>query len=121
MEVDAMAWLKVEAETPEKPELLHVQDVCGCGEGDAFLAWFRLWRWFDAMTADGCVPDATKTVCDRVARLPGISAALETVGWLEFQPEGGVQVLGWDKHNGNSAKKRLEDAMRKRRTRSKTG
>ena len=65
--------------------------------------------WEASAWRPGTVPED----CDDVARLPGITTALVEVGWLTFTPAGCL-VLGWDKHNGESAKRRAEDAERKR-------
>ena len=50
-----------------------------------------------------------------------IGNALEEVGWLEFLPGMGLLVIDWEKHNGNSTKKRALLALRKTRERMRTG
>ncbi len=109
-------WIKVEKITPDKRAMRIIARACGVDQDRAFGAWFRLWAWFDGETADGWLPGTVPEDCDDVARLPGISAALVEVGWLEVTPAG-CQVIGWEKHNGASAKRRALTLERVRRNR----
>lgn len=115
-----MPWIKIEKGTPEKPAIRHVARTCGCSMDSAFAAFFRLWCWFDDTTADGDLPLVTREDCDAQAGLPGIAQALVEAKWLEFHAEG-CTVLGWEQHNGASAKKRAQTAKRVARHREKTG
>ncbi len=115
-----MTWLKVEAHTPDKPEIRQIARLCGCTPAEAFAAWFRLWAWFDGLTEDGSIPFLTRRDCDDRAGLPRIGEALEAVGWMEFW-EGRAAVIGWETHNGASAKARAMAAKRKQRERERTG
>ena len=102
-------WIKVEMNTPDKPELRHIARVCGVSLGEAFIAWFRLWSYFDRETASGDVANLTAADCDDVARLPGIGNALSVnggCGWIVFHATG-ASIVNWDRHNGKSAKKRV--------------
>ena len=110
----ANEWIKVEKNTPEKPEIRHISRACNVSPGMAFAAWFRLWSYFDSETADGEVKFLTPTDCDAIARLPGIGMALSIdhgCGWIVFH-QSGATIVNWDRHNGKSAKKR---AMTNRR------
>ncbi len=112
-----MPWIKVDTMMMRKQEIGFVALRCGCSEKEAFASWFLLWGWFDAESVDGSMPFANKAKCDQVAELPGIADALEQVGWLEFEPEMGLLVIDWEKHNGNSTKARALAAQRKSRER----
>lgn len=112
-------WIKVEKSTPGKPEIRHVARSCGCSLADAFLAWFRLWSYFDETTADGFIPHFTKEDADDEARLPGIGEALSGE-WLFFDPTG-CTIHKWSDHNGASAKARDQKTKRQRRWRDSSG
>ena len=100
-----MAWIKVEYHTPEKPEMARIARACSCSIGDAFLAWFKVWRALDATTEDGHQPGTIPEDLDAAGGLPGIGRALLAVGWI--QPNhNGLQVVNWDRHNGRSSKAR---------------
>lgn len=116
-----MSWLKVEAHTPDKPEIRQIARACRVSAGDAFAAWFRLWAWLDSVTADGHLDFLIPADCDEIARLPGIGKALREVGWIEFDAGGGAIVMNWGLHNGKSAKKRAVDAARQNDYRARTG
>ncbi len=115
-----MDWIKVEKGTPDKTEILHIARVCGVSANEAFGAWFRLWAWFDGETGDGHLRFLRKEDCDAKAGLAGIGEALAAVGWIEFG-DGGAVVINWDRHNGDSAKKRAMATLRKQRERTSTG
>ena len=115
-----MPWIKVETNTPDKPEIRHIAKSCGVTVDAAFMGWFRLWVWLDSETADGHVRLCSPEDCDAIARLPGIGRALADAGWLEFS-DAGMLVLGWEKHNGAGAKRRAVDAKRQDEHRRKTG
>ena len=106
-----MAWLKVEENTPAKPEIKKIATDCGVSNEVAFARWFRLWSYLDRTTADGFVPFLTAQGCDEEAGLPGIGKSLESVGWVEFSRQGAL-VVNWDRHNGKSAKERALTARR---------
>ena len=112
-------WIKVEKATPGKPMIRHVARTCGCSIGDAFLAWFRLWSYFDEITASGYVPHFTQEDADEEARLKGIGEALSGE-WLFFDPSG-CTINNWGDHNGESAKARGQKTDRQRRWRESHG
>ena len=107
-----MRWIKVDVDTPQKPAIVRLARDCGCTRGDAFLAFFRLYSWLDEQTADGCLYADPEEV-DAVARLQGTAASLAASGWLTFTPDGRLAVTNWQEHNGQSAKRRAMDAVRK--------
>jgi hypothetical protein len=108
----AIDWLKIEKDTPEKPELLALVAHLGVSHGDAFLACFRAWRWADSHTVDGLIPRVTLEQLDALVNLQGFSQALVEVGWLQVR-QGHLQIPNFNLHMGHSAKKRALDAQRK--------
>ena len=107
-----MRWIKIDVDTPSKPAIVRLANDCGVSRGDAFLAFFRLYSWLDENTADGTLyadPDEV----DAVARLQGTAASLSNSGWLSFAADGRLTVTNWQEHNGQSAKRRAMDAVRK--------
>jgi hypothetical protein len=107
-----MAWIKVETNTPDKQKIRNIARICGISRADTFLAWFTLWSWFDMETEDGYIQGLKPSDCDDVCGVPGFGAALKEVGWVEFSDDGGY-IMRWERHNGESAKKRATDAQRK--------
>ena len=113
-------WIKIETHTPDKTERRHIARLCGCTKADAFLAFFRVFVWLDEQTEDGHVDFFTIADADDIGGLAGLGNALEAVRWISFSASGAV-VSNWDRHNGQSAKKRCVDAERARRSRSRHG
>ena len=113
-------WIKIETHTPDKAELRHIARLCGCTKAEAFLAFFRLFVWLDEQTGDGHVEFFTPEDADEIGGLAGLGNALETVRWITFNASGAV-VSNWDRHNGQSAKRRCLDAERKRDVRIESG
>jgi DNA replication protein DnaT len=113
-------WIKVETHTPDKVEIRQMARLCHCTKSEAFLAFFRVLVWLDEETDDGQVEFFTPKDADDIAGLSGFGAALQEVRWITFGPTGAV-VSNWERHNGQSAKRRCLDAERKRADRSETG
>ena len=61
-----MAWLKVEHNTIDKPEMFLFSKRCNCTIEVAFASWFRLWRHFDLNCTDGFVKYFDQNDCDRI-------------------------------------------------------
>jgi len=111
-------WIKIETHTPDKTEIRHLARLCHCSQAEAFLAFFRVLVWLDEQTEDGHVDFFTAEDADDIAGVKGIGAALAEVRWIIFGP-GGAVVANWDRHNGQSAKRRCLDAERSRRLRER--
>jgi hypothetical protein len=111
-------WIKVETHTPDKAEIRHIARLCRCTKAEAFLAFFRVFVWLDEQTEDGQVDFFTADDADEIAQLKGFGEALQEVRWITFGPTGAV-VANWDRHNGQSAKRRCLDAERSRRLRER--
>lgn len=109
-------WMKVQKHTPDKPEIRHIARRCGCGLGDAFLAWFKVYTYFDETTADGSIAFFAPEDVDDIGGLPGLGKAMTDVGWLIFDSSG-CTIVNWDRHNGTSAKRRAVEAERQARLR----
>ena len=98
-------WMKVEFTTPDKPELMAASRICNASQADTFLAFFRLWTYFDEHTDTGFVKGFTTDDLDNMAGLKGFGKAMVKVGWIEEDTRG-ISIVNWDKHNSNSAKRR---------------
>lgn len=103
-------WIKVDIDTPYKAAIDEIMDACQCSRGEAFMAWFNLYVWFDQMTADGTV-NASPAEIDAKAGLPKIAQALQDAGWIAFHGRRCV-ISNWAEHNGKSAKSRALHARR---------
>jgi hypothetical protein len=109
-------WIKMEKDTPDKPEVLALATLLGISVGDAFLACFRVWRWADSQTSDGYVRRVTVERLDELSGIQGFGQALSEVGWLHVR-NGALQLPNFGRHMGQSAKNRALTADRMARSR----
>jgi hypothetical protein len=101
----AAHWIKLEHPTPDKPEVFKIADALGIDPDTVLGKLVRFWIWCDQQSLDGNDITVTETALDRITHLPGFSAALRNVGWLQAR-SGSLAVPHFDRHNGQSAKAR---------------
>lgn len=111
-------WIKIEVLTPDKPELRAAARICGSTVAVAFLAFFKLWAYFDQHTATGFIPGLIAADLDDISGLPGFGGAMVKVGWIA-EDSHGISITNWERHNGNSAKSRAQNQKRMQRKRAR--
>jgi len=104
-------WIKIEVCLPEKPEVWAMSESLNIDPDAVTGKLIRVWAWFDAHTDDGHAKRVTCHMIDRVTLHPGFAKAMVDVGWLE-DSGAGLRQPNFDRHNGESAKKRAEAAQR---------
>ncbi len=80
------------------------------------MLW-KVWSWADQHTIDGNAIRVTSATLDRFTCVAGFSNALRSVGWLEGV-DGSLTFPRFTEHNGTTAKKRAEGAVRVQKHRS---
>lgn len=121
-------WIKIEHWTPDKPEVFRIADILGVDPDAVTGKLSRIWIWADQQTIDGnagvtdlkreCnAVSVTKKLIDRLAGVTGFADAMVVVGWL-MEVESGVVFVNFDRHNGETAKKRAQTAKRVKKMRS---
>ena len=98
-------WIKVEAVTPEKPEVWLVAEAMGLSPDEVLGKLIRIWIWADQQTYDGNAGSVTKALLDRITGCTGFADELLKIGWLKSESHGLV-FPNFDRHNGKSAKNR---------------
>ncbi|WP_246769585.1 hypothetical protein [Escherichia sp. E2593] len=101
----ASSWIKVEVITPDKPEIFQIAELLNIDPDAVLGKLVRIWAWADQQTIDGNAGSVTKGVFDRIAFITGFADALISVGWLAYQ-EGKLILPNFERHNGESSKKR---------------
>ena len=109
-------WIKMRGNLWDDPRVSKLCDLTGQGEAAIVGGLYWLWATADQHTEDGCMPGLTLRQIDRKTAVPGFGQALCDIGWLADHPEG-VQIVGFEEHNGTSAKRRCTDAQRKANSR----
>lgn len=111
-------WIKIEHSLPGKPEVMELARLMDIDEMSVVGHLVCFWTWVDLNLSPEC-PHAkgTKRGLDRVAGRDGFVDAMLQVGWLHFDGEN-VTIPNYDHHLSQSAKKRAEEARKKKRQRS---
>lgn len=111
-------WLKFEKATPDKPEVFAIAARLGIDPDAVVGKLIRVWSWFDTHTVDGNAVGVTPELLDRIAGATGFVTAMQESGWVVVS-EDGVSLPNFDRHNGETAKKRALTAKRVAHHRSK--
>lgn len=110
-------WIKFEKDTLDKPEIVQMADLLGTSEDDVIGKLLRVWSWFDSQSRDGNAGSVTGVTLhkkiDRLVSSQGFAACMKKVGWLTDQG-----MPHFDRHNGESAKKRALTNERAQRFRN---
>ena len=104
-------WLKIEVCTPDKPEVHEIAQALSLDPDAVFGKLFRVWSWFDSHTDDGNAPTVTKSLIDRYSFVTGFADAMIKCGWLQ-ENNGKITLPNFDRHNGETAKRRANTAKR---------
>ena len=116
----AFAWIKIEDTTPDKPEVWAMAAKLGIDADAVVGKLVRIWIWADHQTIDGNAQSVTKALLDRCAGVAGFADAMMEAGWLVATPAG-VSFVNFDRHNGETAKKRAQTSRRVQRHRAQSG
>ncbi len=114
----ACDWLKVEKETPDKPEMLRLAAILAINPDEALGKCFRFWRWCDSHSTNGVLDGMTFDAIDALISCKKFAEALQIVGWLT-EKNGIVRVPDFDAHMGQSAKRRALTAKRVAKSKAK--
>lgn len=121
----AGTWIKVEKNTPEKPEVYAIAAALNIDPDLAFAKCFKLWRWADDHTTNGNATSVTEFLLDSITGVKGFAVALEKVGWLIVNKRGdsaaifGIEIPNFERHMGEGAKQRALTANRVEKSRAK--
>lgn len=113
-----MAWLPIEFDTPEKPEVQRMAEALRREPEEILGRVILVWRWAQEQTPDGRITPGSLGMVDRQARLKGFGVAMQEAKWVSL--EGDTLIFPrWDLHNSENAKKRKLNAKRAEKSRAK--
>lgn len=95
------------------PKLVRISSALKADRFRTVGGIFSAWCLFDDQTEDGTLAGYTPELMDEIIGWPGLARAMEAVEWLEIG-DGFLAMPRFDEHNGKSAKRRMQDAERKR-------
>lgn len=112
-------WIKMEAATPDKPEVWQMADDLDIDPDAVVGKLFRVWLWFDQHTENGNAPNVTCSLLDRSVGVKGFCEAMIKAGWMH-RDDDHVSLPNFERHNGKTAKNRALTAKRVSRHKRKS-
>lgn len=109
-------WIKMRADLHTHPKVVRMASVLKADRLRIVGGLHSAWCLFDVHSVDGFLDGYSADTLDDLIGFPGFSRAMMAVGWLEENGESLVMPR-FEAHNGQSAKRRAQDADRKRNVR----
>lgn len=135
-----MNWIKINVTLPRSPKILLLGQYLGISRYEALGLAVEWLTWLDGITTNGEI-ELTAELMDRLfyadflsqknvtevidsryvchTNIKELSHALEKIGWIHVDENNVIHVQDFEKHNGETAKKRAENAERQRKSRKK--
>lgn len=107
-------WIKMRADLLTHPKVVRMMSALKADKFRIVGGLMSVWCLFDAHSEDGRLSGYTPELLDTMAAWDGFSGAMVAVDWLHIGENDGLQLPRFDVHNGQSAKRRAQDADRKR-------
>ncbi len=104
-------WMKVELSTPDKPEIWMLAHILEISRTHVLGMLMVCWSWLNTHTTDG-KSNVPPGFFDDLVGHKGFCDAMVEVGWFTVEQDA-VVMVNFAKHNGQSAKKRAQDNVRK--------
>lgn len=98
------------------PKVVRIASALNADKLRTVGGLMSVWCLFDVHSSDGFLEGYNFAAVDNELRWPGFSQAMADVGWLDEDAKG-LNLPRFDTHNGQSAKRRAQDAERKRNVR----
>lgn len=111
-------WIKMRMDLRRHPKVARIASACDADRYRVIGGLLAVWAVFDEQTEDGLLAGYTPEFMDQEIGWPGFSAAMLSVGWMQFDPENGLSMPEFGEHNGQSAKRRASETKRKRQERA---
>ncbi|MFE0769916.1 DNA replication domain protein [Serratia bockelmannii] len=106
-------WIKMRSDLHTHPKIVRMASALKADRLRIVGGLHSAWCLFDVHSVDGLLDGYSPETLDEMIGFPGFSRAMMAVGWLEVDGENLVMPR-FDEHNGQSAKRRAQDAARKR-------
>ena len=106
-------WIKVRNNLATHPKIVRISSALSLHPLHILGALVHLWSVADAHADGEMLPGMDEKALDTLVQIPGFSSELIKVNWLAISGDS-LQLVNYQTHNGTSAKRRAEDADRKR-------
>jgi hypothetical protein len=105
-------WIKVRKSLLTDPKIVRISSALKADRLRTVGAVVSAWCLLDDHTEDGRLDGYTVELFDEVLCCVGLARAMASVDWLEIG-DGFLAAPRFGEHNGKSAKRRMNDAVRK--------
>ena len=106
-------WIKMRTNLARCPQVVRIASALSADRLRVIGGLHALWSLADEQTEDGVLAGYTTDFVDEMIGWSGFCAALHGVGWLDISDQG-ITLPRFEEHNGQSAKRRAQEADRKR-------
>lgn len=110
-------WIKMRTALANDPAVIAIALDLDKSEFEIVGMLHHLWSWADSQSQDGHIKRVTEKWIDRYVHQSGFAKSMSDAGWLILENDG-ITFPNFDRHNGESAKKRAEAAERQRISRA---
>jgi len=109
-------WIKMRVDLQTHPKVVRIASALHADRLRVIGGLHAVWSLFDAHSEDGELVGYTADALDELVGWRGFAAALEDVGWIEITQKS-LFLPRFCTHNGTSAKRRAQEADRKKSVR----
>ncbi|MFJ5389476.1 DnaT-like ssDNA-binding domain-containing protein [Pectobacterium sp. CHL-2024] len=109
-------WIKMRTDLHTHPKVVRIASALDADRLRVIGALHASWCLFDVHSVDGVLDGYSPKTLDDMIGFPGFANAMIAVGWLECA-DSSLCMPRFFEHNGQSAKRRAQEADRKRNAR----
>ncbi|UUE38281.1 Pyocin large subunit [Pectobacterium aroidearum] len=109
-------WIKMRTDLHTHPKVVRIASALDADRLRVIGALHASWCLFDVHSIDGVLDGYSPKTLDDMIGFPGFANAMIAVGWLECA-DSSLCMPRFFEHNGQSAKRRAQEADRKRNAR----
>lgn len=109
-------WIKMRTALAHDPAVIAMALDLDKSEFEIVGMLHHIWSWADSQSQDGHINRVTRKWIDRFVHCENFANSMEMAKWLIVNDDG-IEFPNFDRHNGDSAKKRAEATERKRKSR----
>jgi hypothetical protein len=111
-------WIKMRSNLRRHPKVVRLASASNADRLRVVGGLHAVWCLFDEHSEDGRLYGYTPSAIDEEIGWPGFCDLLIAIGWVESDGNDGLFLPDFDTHNGASAKRRAQEADRKRADRA---
>lgn len=109
-------WIPWECGLARKSEVLKMAKICKEHPHAIAARCMIVWEWAQDQTVNGIIQGLSPGDVSDAVGVPGIGEAMAdpSVGWIFDMGDDGISFPNWERFNGEPAKQRAVNALRKR-------